>query len=451
MRLGILLLLVTMLIQGFNTNAETPDSFDPTGYWTGAIIKDGSVLPVEIQIDEAGEDYQARTVFPDWYFYNPSSFESVRTTQNGLIIEDLLAGDAVLELEPRFEQLIGTVGDDGRQIHLKRSPAPPRSLVSTTETSFTSQDGKAISASLTLPEFGDQIGGMVMVRGRGCASRLNGRARFFAKYGIAVLTFDKRGAGKSEGDCATFRFEQLTDDAIAAFEHLAAHPRVDAQRVGFFGESAGAWTIQAAAEQQRERIDAVEAAFLITWIGPSTSIIQQQISSAATYGEAVGLSKDQQEVLAEVSRIIVNTSLTDDEAFAKLDPIRRAAEAEGWLDQGFGGDDIPSTLEDVPNLWLRRFSYDPTSFLQSLGDLPYLAVFGAKDPIVPVGENIEALAKTGRDVQVIVLKESGHGYDFDERVLTLPSGREFWMFEGPDTGFTTETIKFLRDRGFMTR
>lgn len=451
MKPGILLLMVTMLLQGFNINAQTPDTFDPTGFWSGAIIKDGSVLPVEIQIDEADEDYQARTVFPDWYFYNPSSFEPVRTTSNGLIIEDLLAGDAFLELEPRFEQLIGTVGDDGRQIHLKRSPTPPRSLVSTTETRFTSQDGTAISASLTLPEFGDQIGGMVMVRGRGCASRLNGRARFFANYGIAVLTFDKRGAGQSEGDCATFTFEQLTDDAIAAFEHLAAHPRVDSQRIGFFGESAGAWTIQAAAERQREQHGAVQPAFLITWIGPSTSIIQQQISSAATYGEAVGLSKDRQEVLAEVSQIIVDTTLTDDEAFAKLDPIRRAAEAEGWLDQGFGGDDIPSKREDIPNLWLRRFSYDPTSFLQSLGDLPYLALFGAKDPIVPVAENVEALAQTGAYVQVVVLQESGHGYDFDERVLTLPSGREFWMFEGPDSGFTTETIQFLRDRGFMTR
>ncbi|MEL6416668.1 MAG: hypothetical protein AAFQ15_17190, partial [Pseudomonadota bacterium] len=94
---------------------------------------------------------------------------------------------------------------------------------------------------------------------------------------------------------------------------------------------------------------------------------------------------------------------------------------------------------------------DPTSFLQSLGDLPYLAIFGAKDPIVPVAENVEALADTGIDVEVVVLDESGHGYDFDERALTLASGREFWMFEGPDTGFTTATIAFLRNRGFMSR
>ena len=426
-------------------------SFDPSGYWTGAIIQDGSVLPIELEIEKSEDAFLARTKFPDWFFYTPSSFETVRTTPDGLIIEDLYAGDANLELEPKFEQLIGTVGDDGRQIHLKRSPSPPAPLISSTETSFISADGTRIAATLTLPEFGEQVAGMVMVRGRGCASRLNGRARFLANYGIAVLTYDKRGAGDSEGDCATFTFEQLTDDAVAALEHLAAQPNVDAHRVGFFGESAGAWTIQAAAERQRKRAGGVQAAFLITWIGPSTSIIQQQISSAATYGEAVGLSKNQQNILADVSRIIVDPSLSNDEAFAKLNLIRRAAEAEGWLDQGFGGDDIPRTLEDVPRLWLRRFSYDPTHFLRDLGDLPYLAVFGAKDPIVPVSENIQALEGTGSDVRVVVLKESGHGYDFDERVETLPSGREFRMFEGPDTGFTTETITFLRERGFLTR
>ena len=131
--------------------------------------------------------------------------------------------------------------------------------------------------------------------------------------------------------------------------------------------------------------------------------------------------------------------------------IRHKAEAEGWLEQGFGGDDIPKTREDMSRLWLRRFSYDPANVLQSMEDLPYLAVCGAKDPIVPVAENVQALKNTGSDVEIFVLKESGHGYDFDERTMTLASGREFRMFEGPDTGFTTETIAFLRDRGFMSR
>ncbi|MEM1106761.1 MAG: alpha/beta hydrolase [Pseudomonadota bacterium] len=446
-----MLIAALVLLHGHGATAEPAGAFDPTGHWTGAIIKDGSVLAVALEIEETVDGLRAQTRFPDWYFYTPSTFETVRATPSGIIIEDLLSGDAVLEVEPRFEQLFGAVGNDGRQIHLKRAPPPPGPLVSSLETRFTSADGTEIAATVTLPDFGDAVAGMVMVRGRGCATRLVYQPAYFAQYGIAVLSYDKRGAGQSQGDCATFTFGQLTEDAMAALAHLAAHPRVDADRVGLLGESAGAWTIQAAAERLRQAREAPQAAFLITWIGPSTSIIDQQISSAATYGEAVGLSPERQARLAEVSRIIVDASLPDDEAFARLDAIRRTAEAEGWRDLGFGPDDIPATREDMSGLWLRRFRYDPAPFLAALGPLPYLAVFGAKDPIVPVAENVAALEGTGTDVEIVVLPESGHSYNFEERALTLPSGQEVWLFEGPDTGFAASTIAFLRKRGFVTR
>lgn len=453
MRLWILPFLIVTMVQGTLVQAQSTNRFDPSGFWTGAIMQEGSVLPVEVTIEAAedGEGYRAKSSFPDYYFYSAPGFDAVRVTDNGLVIEDLLGGDAVLELEPKFEQLFGTVGDDGRRIHLRRSPPPPEPLVRSHDTSFTSADGTQIAGTLTLPEFGGQVAGMVLVRGRGCASRVNGRARFFARYGIAVLTYDKRGAGQSQGNCETFTLDDLTNDAIAAFEHLSGHPRVDARKVGFFGESAGAWTIQAATERQRQDPEAQEAAFLITWIGPSTSIIQQQVSSAATYGAAIGLSQERQEILAEVSRIIVDRSLSDDAAFAKLDAIRRSAEEEGWLGQGFGPDDIPRTRADMAKLWLRRFQYDPAPFLKELGDLPYLSVLGAKDPIVPVEENVKGLTGTGSDVEVVVLPQSGHGYNFDERKETLPSGREVVLFEGPDTGFATATIEFLREHGLLER
>ena len=451
MRLLRYLILLIGFAAGSSAWAQDKVAFDPTGYWAGAIIKNDSVLRFEMQIDQTDEGFRATTTFPDWFAYAPNKREIVRRTQNGLVIEDLLAGDATLELEPRFEQLVGTLGEDGRRIHLKRSLPPPRPMITSRDTQFTSADSTRIAGTLTLPEFGSALAGIVMVRGRGCATRVNGKARVFARYGIAVLTYDKRGSGQSQGDCATFTFEQLTDDAIAALAHLAKQPRVDPERVGMMGESAGAWTIQAATQRLRNSGSAPQPAFLVTWIGPSTSILQQQISSAATYGASVGLSKERQDILAEVSRIIADPSLSDDEAFGKLDAIRRKAEKEGWLSTGFGGDDIPSARADMPKLWLRRFRYDPADFLATLGDLPYLAVFGAKDPIVPVEENIAALQGTGSDVRVVSLAQSGHSYNFPEQTLTLPSGKDFWLFEGPDTGFTTSTIQFLTERGFMTR
>ena len=363
--------------------ATHASAFDPTGFWTGALIKDGSVLPVDIAIDVTPDGLKARTTFVDWHLYTQAQPDPVRMTDTGIVIVDFLVGDAVLELEPQRGQLFGPVGEDGRTMHLKRTVPPPQSLVMANETSFVSADGTRLSGTLFTMQSSEPLAGVVLVRGRGCARQANGKAQLFARYGIAVLSYDKRGAGQSEGDCATFTHDQLTQDAAAALEHLAAQPGVDRDRVGLLGESAGAWIIQATAEKQKLNPEGVQAAFLVTWIGPATSIIQQQISSAATYGAAVGLSPERQEILAQVSRIIVDKTLSDDVAYAKLAAFRRKASDEGWLDTGFGADDIPATRADMSKLWLRRFQYDPEPFLKSLSDLPYLAVFGAKDPIVP--------------------------------------------------------------------
>ena len=165
----------------------------------------------------------------------------------------------------------------------------------------------------------------------------------------------------------------------------------------------------------------------------------------------MGLNRAQQETLVEVTRIIADESLSDDDAYHQLAEIRSQAEAEGWLSTGFGPDDIPAARDEMEKLWLRRFRYDPADFFKGLGALPYLGIFGGKDPIVPVDENVAVLDGFSADVEAVILPASGHGYDFDEAALTLPSGEAFWMFEGPDAGFPGETIRFLRERGFMVR
>ena len=45
-------------------------------------------------------------------------------------------------------------------------------------------------------------------------------ANAFVRGGFAMLTFDKRGSGKSSGDLGTSDFEDLAGDALAAVAHL---------------------------------------------------------------------------------------------------------------------------------------------------------------------------------------------------------------------------------------
>lgn len=457
------LIVVLVLVHGGRASAgQAADrAFDPVGFWTGAIIKETAVLPVTLTITKTEDGYRSFSRFPDWLYYIPLEPDIVRPTADGFIVEGLLEGDAVLTAARGFDQLYGTVGEtsSGRRLHLKRMPPPPVSALSVEAVTFAAPDGTHLSGTVLMPPGEAVLGGMVMVRGRGCATRLEARARLFAEYGIAVLSYDKRGAGASEGDCTTFTHEDLTKDAAAAFEHLAQHPRTDPARIGFFGESAGAWTVQAATERLRANDTGPSPAFLVTWIGPATSILQQQISSAATYGAAIGLTAAQQQVLVDATMIIADDTLADDDAYAALSVIKDRAAKEGWLDRGFGPDDLPRARDEMAGLWLRRFRYDPAPFLMSLDDLPYLAVFGAKDTIVPVEENVAALSRARdgdgdgdrADVTIVVRPESGHGDNLGERRVDLASGESVWMFEAVDGGFTTATIDFLRAGGFATR
>ncbi len=59
------------------------------------------------------------------------------------------------------------------------------------------------------------------------------------KTGFAVLVFDFRGHGKSEGERGLISTERCVEDATAAFHFLAGLPNVIPERIGIVGHSFG--------------------------------------------------------------------------------------------------------------------------------------------------------------------------------------------------------------------
>lgn len=60
-----------------------------------------------------------------------------------------------------------------------------------------------------------------------------------AKRGIAVLRFDYRGAGDSEGEFQDMTLEGKISDALTCLDFLAQDPQIDATRLGLLGRSLG--------------------------------------------------------------------------------------------------------------------------------------------------------------------------------------------------------------------
>ena len=70
--------------------------------------------------------------------------------------------------------------------------------------------------------------------------------------GFAVLRYDRRGSGVSEGDFMAADFAQLATDSLAAVAVAAAQPEVDARLIGLFGFSQGGWIAPEAASRSDE-------------------------------------------------------------------------------------------------------------------------------------------------------------------------------------------------------
>jgi dipeptidyl aminopeptidase/acylaminoacyl peptidase len=66
-------------------------------------------------------------------------------------------------------------------------------------------------------------------------------ARRLSQEGIAVLRFDFRGSGESEGDFYDMTLSGEIKDALAALDFLRAQPEVDIQRLGVIGLSMGGY------------------------------------------------------------------------------------------------------------------------------------------------------------------------------------------------------------------
>ena len=109
-----------------------------------------------------------------------------------------------------------------------------------TDVEFTAHDGTALRGWLYVPDGGGQHPGIAMAHGFSATKEmgLDGYADVFVSGGLAVLVYDHRCLGASDGEP-----RQLVDpwaqarDYIAALDWLEAHDGIDADRLGVWGSS----------------------------------------------------------------------------------------------------------------------------------------------------------------------------------------------------------------------
>ncbi|PSK95456.1 hypothetical protein CLV63_115118 [Murinocardiopsis flavida] len=112
-------------------------------------------------------------------------------------------------------------------------------------------DAVTLAGTLTLPEGPGPHPAVLLLHGSGPMDRDGNAAGLrmdlgapvaaaMAAEGIAVLRYDRRGAGDTPGDWRAAGFTGNRRDAAAAVRALAAHPGIRADAVGVVGHSEGA-------------------------------------------------------------------------------------------------------------------------------------------------------------------------------------------------------------------
>jgi uncharacterized protein len=243
--------------------------------------------------------------------------------------------------------------------------------------------GITLSGNLHFPGTRPKAG-LVLLHGsaRKDSVRMSALAQLLADAGFAVLTYDKRGIGKSGGSFQDNddenAFTLLAEDAAAAFRILQAHPRLAGVPLGILGISQGGWVGPIAAT----RVES--AAFMVLWSGP-----------VCTVGEELHFG-----------------------AFAKkITDFSMKTEAAR----------IRKHMESAPR---RESDWDPREVLSRLS-LPTLWIFGGRDNSIPVELSVarlEEMIKGGHgNFEYRIFPEQGHSLDYP---TAHPEGYEFmlsWM------------------------
>jgi len=422
--------------------AQSTDAVAVTGDWVGTLAVGGTELRVVVHLQEAADGGLTGTMDSPDQGAEGIPLGTVEATADTLRF-------AVPSIAGRFA---GVVADDGQTIEGRwtqgggrlpltlertastptvRRPQTPEPPFPYTIDSLAFRNPEAnltLAGTLTRPDTTAAVPGVVLVAGSGPQDRdgtIMGHRPFrvladaLTRRGWAVLRFDERGVGQSEGTQAGATTADFATDVRAAVSTLADRPGVDPERVGLIGHSEGGLI----APMVATRTDT--ASFLVLLAAPGLPgdviladqldrRIRQQGGDARTRAMQRGTQRRLFDVLEQ-----------DADSAAIADQLRQIMlEVEG-----IGGEaTIEREIRRLMDPWLRFFiRHDPRTVLREV-EGPVLALAGSKDQQVAPDTNQTAIAQALRaderaDVTVRTLEGLNHLFQTAETGAVSEYGR----------------------------
>lgn len=272
-----------------------------------------------------------------------------------------------------------------------QDPQPPFHYQIEEVTFVNEKEGNTLAGTLTIPKGDGPFPAMVLVSGSGQQNRdeelMNHRpfwviADYCARHGIAVLRYDDRGVGGSDGEVKNATSMDFSYDAEAAFDYLRNRKEIDATKVGILGHSEGG-VINFMVSSRRP-----EVAFLVSLAGPSVNGIEVLKEQQAAILRASGMSEEMVQFNGNANAQmfdIIETSNDREEADTLLRQL-----VKGW---GYNEELTEQTVGQMALPWMYYFlRYDPTDAIVKT-NCPALLLNGTKDLQVIASQNLPGYEK----------------------------------------------------------
>ena len=272
-----------------------------------------------------------------------------------------------------------------------QDPLPPFKYHIEEVTFVNEKEGNKLVGTLTIPEGEGPFPAMVLVSGSGQQDRdeelMNHRpfwviADYCALHGIAVLRYDDRGVGGSEGEVKNATSMDFSYDDEASFDYLRNRKEINASKVGILGHSEGG-IINFMVSARRP-----EVAFLVSLAGPSVNGIEVLKEQQAAILRASGMSEEMVQFSGNANAQmfdIIEASSSREEADSLLRQL-----VKGW---GYNEELTEQTVGQMASPWMYYFlRYDPTEAIVKT-TCPALLLNGSKDLQVIASQNLPGYEK----------------------------------------------------------
>ena len=439
---------ITTIILSMLLIVNSTFSQDITGTWNGNLQVQSIRLRLVFHLSKSGEGYAATMDSPD---QNAKGIpvSQVNFTDSVLSLRIPVAG---IDYQGTFitnDSIAGTFKQTGQSFPLNlvrgegdektglrpQEPRPPFAYF-TEDVSFENKTaGIHLAGTFTWPKGKGLFPAVVLISGSGPQDRneeIFGHKPFLVladdltRQGIAVLRFDDRGTGQSEGTFATATTLDFAADVKAAVRYLKERPEIDTSKIGLIGHSEGGLIAPLVATEVNE------ISYLVLLAAPGLRSDTLLLLQQQAIGKASGLDSAKMNSANRINKgaykLIRESAGDPDRLNARLtayfDEISRTNPAQLYP-PGSDGKKITATLvNQLTTPWMITFlKFDPRVILTKV-KCPVLAINGEKDLQVLPGANLEAIQQSleeGKNKDVTCRELSGLNHLFQECTSGLPS------------------------------